>query len=262
MPMGPTRLVLATLAVAAVSGDMARAGEQGVAALVKAYPEQLDRVEGNALIWKDGTRMAVSDGLANKSLEQRLEAGDIRDMFSMRYPIGETALPPLRDLDPGRVRPQELFDKLYGNCLTGDMAGRLATVIWLPSKVGAKLKFAAGNGAAARLQMVSNELDRLPGTFLKYLHPSAGTYNCRSIGGAQRASPHGYGIAIDLATSHAHYWLWTKPGRDGVRAYRNQIPWEIVRIFETNGFIWGGKWHHFDTMHFEYRPEMLIDGQD
>jgi hypothetical protein len=21
--------------------------------------------------------------------------------------------------------------------------------------------------------------------------------------------------------------------------------------------IWGGKWGHFDTMHFEYRPELL-----
>jgi hypothetical protein len=24
------------------------------------------------------------------------------------------------------------------------------------------------------------------------------------------------------------------------------------------GFIWGGKWLFFDTMHFEYRPEILI----
>jgi len=22
-------------------------------------------------------------------------------------------------------------------------------------------------------------------------------------------------------------------------------------------FIWGGRWYHFDTMHFEYRPELL-----
>ena len=34
-------------------------------------------------------------------------------------------------------------------------------------------------------------------------------------------------------------------------------PWEIVLIFEKYGFIWGGKWHHYDTVHFEYRPEML-----
>jgi hypothetical protein len=35
------------------------------------------------------------------------------------------------------------------------------------------------------------------------------------------------------------------------------MPHEIVDIFERHGFIWGGKWYHYDTMHFEYRPELL-----
>jgi hypothetical protein len=30
-----------------------------------------------------------------------------------------------------------------------------------------------------------------------------------------------------------------------------------VRVFEKHGFIWGGAWYHYDTMHFEYRPELL-----
>ena len=34
----------------------------------------------------------------------------------------------------------------------------------------------------------------------------------------------------------------------------------IVDVFERNGFIWGGKWYHYDTMHFEYRPELLGAG--
>jgi hypothetical protein len=38
------------------------------------------------------------------------------------------------------------------------------------------------------------------------------------------------------------------------------MPYEIVDIFEKQGFIWGGKWYHFDTMHFEYRPELLDTG--
>ncbi len=45
--------------------------------------------------------------------------------------------------------------------------------------------------------------------------------------------------------------------------WRNRIPVEIVRIFERHGFIWGGAWYHYDTMHFEYRPELLprrLDG--
>lgn len=27
--------------------------------------------------------------------------------------------------------------------------------------------------------------------------------------------------------------------------------------FERHGFIWGAKWYHYDSMHFEYRPELL-----
>ncbi|MES0403835.1 MAG: M15 family metallopeptidase, partial [Hyphomicrobium sp.] len=56
---------------------------------------------------------------------------------------------------------------------------------------------------------------------------------------------------------HTDYWRQAKPGTDGTYAYKNKIPMEIVRIFEKHGFIWGGKWHHYDTMHFEYRPELL-----
>ena len=39
---------------------------------------------------------------------------------------------------------------------------------------------------------------------------------------------------------------------------RNLIPHAVVEIFERHGFIWGGKWFHYDTMHFEYRPELLL----
>ncbi len=39
---------------------------------------------------------------------------------------------------------------------------------------------------------------------------------------------------------------------------RWMVPLQIVEVFEEQGFIWGGKWFFFDTMHFEYRPEILI----
>jgi peptidoglycan LD-endopeptidase CwlK len=45
---------------------------------------------------------------------------------------------------------------------------------------------------------------------------------------------------------------------DGRIPYRNKVPFEIVSIFEKHGFIWGGKWYHYDTMHFEYRPELFL----
>jgi len=38
---------------------------------------------------------------------------------------------------------------------------------------------------------------------------------------------------------------------------RKNWPTEIIETFERHGFIWGGKWWHFDTIHFEYRPEII-----
>ncbi len=56
-----------------------------------------------------------------------------------------------------------------------------------------------------------------------------------------------------VAMSRADYWRWR-----GVRRYRNRVPIALVRLFESHGFIWGGRWYHYDTMHFEYRPELLV----
>jgi len=60
-----------------------------------------------------------------------------------------------------------------------------------------------------------------------------------------------------LGAKPSHYWRWS--GTTGEPTpYRNAIPHELVEIFERHGFIWGGKWYHYDTMHFEYRPELLV----
>ena len=32
---------------------------------------------------------------------------------------------------------------------------------------------------------------------------------------------------------------------------------DIVDAFEAEGFAWGGRWYHYDTMHFEWRPELF-----
>ena len=70
---------------------------------------------------------------------------------------------------------------------------------------------------------------------------------------------HAYGAAIDINTEYSAYWRWSKRSKDGHYVWTNQIPEEIVAIFERHGFIWGGRWYHFDTMHFEYRPELLVN---
>jgi hypothetical protein len=100
-------------------------------------------------------------------------------------------------------------------------------------------------------------LEKLPPAMTRYLVPSAGTLNCRVIAGTDRMSMHAYGAAIDINTRFTDYWLWAKAPKAGLIPYRNRIPQAIVDVFERHGFIWGGKWYHYDTMHFEYRPELL-----
>ena len=252
-----TLFLLVTTSAASLGQTGTSSPSDAVKSLVKAYPNFIDRIEKNALIWKDGTRMRIDDGKGSKALEAMLDDPDLKDMFSMRYPLGEKGLAPEVNFDPGRVRYLPLFKKMYGECRTAGFMANADNVVWLPSKDGKNVKFTKINGAAAALQKVADELDKLPDPFLKYLRPIEGTYNCRPVAGTSRQSPHGFGIAIDIAGAHSHYWRWSKPEADGRYPYRNEIPWEIVRIFEKHGFIWGGKWYHYDTMHFEYRPEII-----
>ena len=202
------------------------------------------------LVWRDRTRMPTGEGGPARSDDEAFASPTIADILRHPYPAGPPGDPPAGD--PGRYRPAAVFEKMYGRCTPGSASpGGFGTVRWLPRHGGGTLRVTRVNGVDLRLQAVSDELDALGDGFLVYLKPSAGTYNCRPIAGTDQASAHGYGIAIDVATARADYWRWSRAG------YRNRIPPEIVAAFERHGFIWGGKWKHFDTMHFEYRPEML-----
>ena len=227
-----------------------------LAKLVAAYPEFLAGHDGNTLRWKDGTAMSFDDGKGEKDFETRLNSPDLEDEFYAPYPIGRAGTPPGVDVDPGRVRYEPFFAKMYGDCKKGEVTGKLVDVIWLPKHGAKKLKFTAVNGAAERLKAVADDLDKLGDDFVKYLTPSGGTYNCRVIAGTSRPSVHGNGIAIDINVAWSDYWRNHQPVA-GKYPYKNRIPWEIVEAFERHGFIWGGKWYHYDTMHFEYRPELL-----
>ena len=224
--------------------------------LVAAYAGTIAGRDGTDLVLNDGTRLPLSDGRTDKSFDALLDAPDIGDMFAFPYPAGEAATPPALNHDPGRVRVEALFRTLYGDCRKGEVTAKLRKVKWLPGHGGGTVTMTEAQGAADALERVSRELDALPASFLKYLKPSGGTYNCRVIAGTDRMSMHAYGAAIDIATKHTTYWQWVKPGADGTYRWSNEIPAEIVDIFEKNGFVWGGRWYHFDTMHFEYRPEL------
>ncbi len=171
--------------------------------LVSSYPEFLAGYEGNVLIWKDGTRMQFDDGLKGKEFETLLNSPSLKDMFYAPYHPGKAAVPPDVNIDPGRVRYEPFFLKMYGDCKKGETARTLVDVVWLPGKWGKKIKVTRVNGVAEQLSKVSHELDRLPARYDKYLFPPAGTVNCRCISGTKRLSAHGSATAVDIAIKYS-----------------------------------------------------------
>ncbi|MBQ0052660.1 MAG: M15 family metallopeptidase [Treponema sp.] len=95
---------------------------------------------------------------------------------------------------------------------------------------------------------------------------SADAYHWREIRDTSRKSFHSYGIALDILPKKlkgkAIYWSWEKDRR-GEKWMLTPLEerWtpgkKIIKIFENNGFIWGGNWIIFDCMHFEYHPELV-----
>jgi hypothetical protein len=97
---------------------------------------------------------------------------------------------------------------------------------------------------------------------------SIAAWNWRNIADVQTRSNHAYGVAVDLLPqpktyrSLETYWLWTsnkkKDWWNVPYSRRYHPPEAVISAFESYGFVWGGKWAFYDTMHFEYRPEILI----
>jgi D-alanyl-D-alanine carboxypeptidase len=256
-PREKKRLIARILAIASLAAfsaaPVAPIRAASLDALVRAYPDQLASHDATNIVWRDGTRQAVSDGRLDKSFDEKLRNASILDQLSLPYPKGPLTSPPAPQDDPGRFRNSEFFDKMYGNCEKGETRQHLTHVEWLPASGGGSVEVTAVNGIAERLRAVSEEIERLPVAIKRFAYPSAGAFNCRTVKDTGKRSMHAYGAAIDLNAKFADYWLWSKAG------YRNREPYEIVAIFERHGFIWGGKWGHFDTIHFEYRPELLMD---
>jgi hypothetical protein len=220
--------------------------------LLAAYPDTLAAVRGNQLIFRDGRALDLGSADCQKADDDVLRNASILDQFRYPYPREPVIAPPASD--PGRFRNKAFFDAMYGDCSKGAVAPRLVSVVWLPKGWGRQIEFTSVNGAAEALRAVSAEIDVLPDHERRAAYPIAGTYKCRTVADAGQPSMHAYGAAIDLNLGYSNYWMWEK----GQSAHHvNRMPLSIVQIFERHGFIWGGKWHHFDTMHFEYRPELL-----
>ena len=122
-----------------------------------------------------------------------------------------------------------------------------------------------------KIETISKKILSLPRdekmtSFLKTLSRTDG-YAWRTVRDTQSRSFHSIGLAVDVLPKGYYqktiYWAWQKQ-LDPENWFLTPLekrwmpPEEVIEIFESEGFIWGGFWLVWDNMHFEYHPELLI----
>ncbi len=192
----------------------------------------------------DGSHIPFDDH-KNKSFDERLTSPDVKDIFLIPYRAGAIRPVEIENEDPGRVRIEAILNATYGP--NPAVAQVRVVFLGMPVRVHRDIAPALAR-VAVRLKDARGNPSLAP--FLRRL---SGGFAARTIAGTDRMSAHAFGIAIDLDKSMSDYWRWQR----GPHRWRNRIPQAIVDAFEAEGFIWGGRWWHYDTMHFEYRPELV-----
>ena len=251
-------------------------------ALAQAYPDQIEKIEFRnddwALLMRDtwyyyaGGRLLPENGLENTE--------NYRPYQIYNYPA---ELPPWRELTPEEterrrnwiknrnanpnplLRSYFFIDNLWQSPNQNETEKNMEQITFLgkPAKIH---KLILNQTAAAEEQIhAAAKTDPLVQAWINSIHMLEG-YGWRNIAQTRSRSYHSYGLAIDLLPKSLEkkqtYWLWTSQYREDwwnvSYNERYHPPAAVIKAFEENGFIWGGKWPLFDTMHFEYRPEILI----
>ncbi|MEM1148994.1 MAG: M15 family metallopeptidase [Pseudomonadota bacterium] len=204
-----------------------------------------------------GTEIPVGPD-SERSMAQRITDGTIRDQFEIVYPLDfDLSLRREPWFDPGRVRNDTMFRALYG-ATERQVAASLTRAeyrgLTASTRFAASSRFCVTQQLQAALDAIAAEGPHMD-VFFKNV---GGSFNWRVIAGTDRLSAHSFGIAVDFNTRLGGYWRWDNQIEGQVGDYANVYPQELVQHMERFGFIWGGKWHHYDGMHFEYRPELIL----
>lgn len=208
--------------------------------------------QGQWLVFNDGRRVlyaAAPDAEGSSDVPKSEWLVSVRASMAEPYPLEPQRPDTPLGVSPGRRRSYDLLQTLYGSTPRA-VGSRLIQARLLGQPVHLSPAAAqAMNRASANLAPLAAQEQGLK----KFLKMDGG-FTWRRIAGENRLSPHAFGIAFDISPGIATYWRWSK-----LRPHPMQksYPAAIVEAFENEGFIWGGKWHEYDLMHFEYRPEII-----
>jgi len=223
-----------------------------IRAIFLAYGDSFIKYSNDTLYLKNGESIPFDQSVKADSHLRRLDSATVKDMFHYTYPLGKLT-EPAYSFDPGRYRNDAFFQAMYGHS-EKEVKTHLRDV----NVFGKKVPFSTVNGAADSLRLVISEIKRTRPDLIKYF-TEPGSFYWRTVTGTQRMSAHSYGIALDLEDECSDYWQWSNKGAKELDTiiYRNRVPQELIDIFEKHGFISGARWYHYDTMHFEFRPEII-----
>jgi hypothetical protein len=253
----PSAPVVTPAAPDASTGPMSASPPGALACLAQLYGGTAVPMKsspgGWALRLPDGTQLEWDDA-QTKTYDDKLATPDLEDTLAMPYTLGLIKAMSTVNDDPGRIRSDALFKSTFGATSAAVQQG-LVPVDFVGQTVQIHTR------AAAALTKVSTHLKQLvaqtPSLGAYVTGTLGGTFDWRPIANTNRMSAHSYGIAIDIVVSKSNYWEWEQTSATAPLVWKNEIPQAIVDAFEAEGFAWGGRWYHYDTMHFEYRPELF-----
>lgn len=190
-----------------------------------------------------------------------IRAQDFDPIF-YAYPLSPLHTPPPAGKEP--VHSRDLLEKLFGKT-EGEIRNQGVSVEFLNRKVFVNaFCLAALTGVEKEIRALATT-DPEVKAWVENIE-IAYSFIDKEIAGTPGRSHHAFGMAIDLVPSsyggkHV-YWRWSRVFN---RQNWDRIPMEerwsppgsVIRAFENHGFVWGGKWSRFDTIHFEFRPEIL-----
>lgn len=165
----------------------------------------------------------------------------------------------------GLGTPMFFFETLYKSASRAELERRLTASTFLGKKTTVHRRIAGPLKRTEDKILEAAKTSADVQSFVEGLN-KADAYNWRVIDGTSRKSFHSLGIAIDVLPkkiSGEIFWSWARDKNPGgwmltPLSRRWLPPKAVVEIFESEGFIWGGKWGIWDNMHFEYHPELIL----
>ena len=156
------------------------------------------------------------------------------------------------------------FSEIYGEVSENAVQKKLRAIAFLGSTVYVHERIVPSLLAVNAEISALKKAKQYKSFFSNYLTTYG--FNWRTIEYGDTLSLHALGIAVDVMAKRYGklnaFWYWESKVNDEwfllTPEQRWMPPLDVINAFERQGFVWGGYWALWDTMHFEYRPEQIF----